>query len=259
MYMPTLARFTALDPMPPDGEPVLLYGLPDGLENSAPSNPYGYAGNSPANFVDPSGLKYGSPGGGRKPAPPPGPTCTVLLECVHLGLPFGPRHCGLNITDSKGSTPINVGGGIGPGAKCNIVYSQVFFGAGGSYSPQAAWTVPESVCKCIRDTAVQINAQNLPYVPVPGNSDCGAEPSCNSNYTTKCLLSNCGLSTNQYSVGFPLGFAPFGWNHRMKKCTSVADYNPRCGGCFCRKWESVDDAWCSPPAGAAVIPPTKVY
>ena len=45
MYMPTLARFTARDPMPPDGEPMLLG-----------ASRYGYVRNNPLNFVDPSGL-----------------------------------------------------------------------------------------------------------------------------------------------------------------------------------------------------------
>lgn len=45
MYMPTLARFTALDPLPPDGEPVLLG-----------ASRYAYVNNNPTNFVDPSGL-----------------------------------------------------------------------------------------------------------------------------------------------------------------------------------------------------------
>ena len=59
MYMPTLARFTARDPMPPDGEPVLFGGLPNGLSSVAPyaSHPYGYASNNPLAYTDPSGLQ----------------------------------------------------------------------------------------------------------------------------------------------------------------------------------------------------------
>ena len=48
MYMPTLARFTALDPMPPDGEPVLLG-----------ASRYAYVENDPMNRSDPSGLRQG--------------------------------------------------------------------------------------------------------------------------------------------------------------------------------------------------------
>jgi hypothetical protein len=59
MYVPTIARFTARDPMPPDGEPVLFGRIPDGLASSAPyaSHPYGYASNNPCNYTDPSGMK----------------------------------------------------------------------------------------------------------------------------------------------------------------------------------------------------------
>ena len=54
MYTPTLARFTARDPMPPDGEPLLLGFIRD---TSAFQQPYAYAKNSPLLYVDPSGLK----------------------------------------------------------------------------------------------------------------------------------------------------------------------------------------------------------
>ena len=46
MYMPTVARFTARDPLPQNGEPVLINRL----------HPYVYAYNNPANRIDPSGL-----------------------------------------------------------------------------------------------------------------------------------------------------------------------------------------------------------
>jgi hypothetical protein len=44
MYMPTVARFTSRDPLPQDGEPVLL------------GTSYWYANNSPTMLVDPSGM-----------------------------------------------------------------------------------------------------------------------------------------------------------------------------------------------------------
>lgn len=89
MYVPTLARFTARDPMPPDGEPVLLA-----------ASPYGYAQNNPVNFVDPSGLapeETGKKGKRKKPEnyffPPPeheldpsvkGCKCGEALNCLWL-------------------------------------------------------------------------------------------------------------------------------------------------------------------------------
>src|SRR5438046_3070960 len=44
MYMPTVARFTARDPLPQNGEPVLF------------PTPYWYGNNSPALSIDPSGM-----------------------------------------------------------------------------------------------------------------------------------------------------------------------------------------------------------
>lgn len=44
MYMPTVARFTARDPLPQNGEPILLL------------SPYWYANNAPVLLIDPSGL-----------------------------------------------------------------------------------------------------------------------------------------------------------------------------------------------------------
>lgn len=46
MYMPTVARFTARDPLPTNGDPVLIKTL----------HPYAYANNNPSKTTDPSGL-----------------------------------------------------------------------------------------------------------------------------------------------------------------------------------------------------------
>ncbi|MFN0054166.1 MAG: RHS repeat-associated core domain-containing protein [Planctomycetales bacterium] len=45
MYQPVLAQFTALDPLPPDEDPVLLG-----------ASRFAYVNNNPINFVDPSGM-----------------------------------------------------------------------------------------------------------------------------------------------------------------------------------------------------------
>src|SRR5262249_25170897 len=81
------SRFTARDPMPPDGEPVLLA-----------ASPYGYVQNNPVNFVDPSGHAPEEKGKkGKRKAPenrfhPPndvdstvsGCRCGEALNCVWL-------------------------------------------------------------------------------------------------------------------------------------------------------------------------------
>jgi hypothetical protein len=239
MYMPTLARFTARDPLPPDGEPVLLEGLPDGVSSIPPSTPFAYAGNSPANYIDPDGMKYGSPSPPRPKPAPTGPTCTVVLECLKLvgkGAFGTAEHCGLRVTTPNNVTTLyHVRDGV-----CKEVNSRGEFPViSGSYFDVDRFTVDPKICDCITAAAAKLTAANPPYSVVPGNSDCGGPPSCNSNYAAKCLLQHCGLTGSYDRYTFP----PAGWNHRMKKCLS-----PKLGsrgGCFCCKWESTDDAWCS--------------
>jgi len=87
MYMPTLARFTALDPLPPDGEPVLIGKVPEGLASAAPSNPYSYAGNSPLIFFDPSGMQHICPF-------PSGPSAQILPPMIPpTVVPYTGRCC----------------------------------------------------------------------------------------------------------------------------------------------------------------------
>jgi hypothetical protein len=86
MYHPVLGRFLTRDPLPMDGEPVLMGADIDGIgsmtdewdepTNDERTNLYAYVGNSPTNYVDPSGLKYGSPGGRSKPKNNCPPGCT---------------------------------------------------------------------------------------------------------------------------------------------------------------------------------------
>jgi len=52
MYQPAVARFKSEDPLPPDGEPLLL----GASKNQFDPNKYRYAENNPVNCVDPSGL-----------------------------------------------------------------------------------------------------------------------------------------------------------------------------------------------------------
>ena len=73
MYQPTLARFTARDPLPQEG-PVLMGRIP--------GNTYAYAESNPVNRMDPSGmdstLNFSNQGG---------QACSQ--ECPFLGRPFG--------------------------------------------------------------------------------------------------------------------------------------------------------------------------
>lgn len=68
MYMPTVARFTARDPLPPHKDPILLQQ----------PFPYVYALNMPMRLIDPSGLEIDDPFG----EPPPGEPQPIFDECI---------------------------------------------------------------------------------------------------------------------------------------------------------------------------------
>jgi hypothetical protein len=92
MYQPVLGAFLSRDPLPADDGPVLMGGRYDGFDLQDDldeiaiderTNFYAYVGNSPINFVDPSGLKYGSARG--RPAKsncPPGCTAKEMNDII---------------------------------------------------------------------------------------------------------------------------------------------------------------------------------
>lgn len=102
------------------------------------------------------------------------------------------------------------------------------------------WDDPSgNLCNCIAREAKNIADRKLRYFFLPSNS-CAGESTCNSNYTTRCILSRCGIASLLERL---VGSAP-GWNHRMKKCTSSSFEGPNCNNCICHKWETMDDDWC---------------
>jgi len=178
---------------------------------------------------------------------PLGLLCVVNTDCVNLaGGTYlgGIVHCGLSIVDSSGATTHfhvdNTKDWTNHIAN-GRVFTPVTFG---TYWPAESKTVPDNVCECIKATASRITSTKIPYNPIPTNEACGGDPQGNSNYSTKCLLSHCGLSSKFDTQIAP----PVGWNHRMKKCVKVNPYHPPCEGasCICDKWETRDDDWCKP-------------
>lgn len=233
MYEPKLGRFLSRDPLPENGV-ELLYPVPEMTR-------YAYVRNNPAKQDDPSGMQAGG-------------TCKVELRCIRLGFPFiGPRHCGLTISDSKGTEKFHV---VGKG-DCSLTDDEPRFGPLTSYTTPVTWSnLDEKVCQCIRSTAALINVEakkgKLPYTAVPAKA-CGKFGStCNSNYITKCLLQHCGLIDD---VSWGWGATPYGWDHRMTKClewhyeehtvTSKGERWTICE-CVCDVEENIDDAWCAP-------------
>lgn len=179
--------------------------------------------------IDPSGT---SPTAG---------TCDITIECVKLvgiGTIGVAEHCGLKTTDASGTVVrYHVAGGV-LGAKCKTSNGQTALGISGTYYNRGTVNVPDAVRDCLKANAQRMNDQDLPYQAVPQNSRCGFSPVCNSNYTTKCLMSHCGLGSQFSNQWFP----PVGWNHRMKRCTIPVPF--RCN-CICLKWRIVDSEWCS--------------
>ncbi len=81
MYVPTLARFTARDPVAANA-PMVLYS----------QSPYVYAMNQPLRFVDPSGLQEEDEFGPLDPPPPPLPEDATPVHPVYPVDPLPAGH-----------------------------------------------------------------------------------------------------------------------------------------------------------------------
>ena len=225
-------------------------------------DPIGYAGSSwglyefvagrALSSVDPTGF-YSVGGGGMlyvfpgaiKTVAPTGPVspgkCRITVRCTPL-IVVGATHCGIRMEDANGSSEIDIGGSDG---KCTFVNGPVgLWPFPTSYKDWWGGEYDSSVCDCIQQTKAKINAENMRYSPTPSNGCSEDNPNCNSNYATKCLLSNCGIALK--STGLSLT-DPVGWNFRRQVCTDRYQSTrgrSGCGPCICREWKNIDDDYC---------------
>ena len=100
-----------------------------------------------------------------------------------------------------------------------------------------------AICSCIDSEAANITSRSLVYWPTPSNylvpdgRDCKFKTSCNSNYSTHCMMKRCGITAVR-------PYAP-GWDHRMSRCKNKAPMPFRWGYCGCLEWEPFDQDWCA--------------
>jgi hypothetical protein len=222
---------------------------------------YEYVDSGPSTAVDPTGLTGapGQPTPGQKPSGAvPNGFCRVSLECTHLGAPvLGPTHCGIKMEWGKLEQHIHVNGAWPGAAPITFTGSQAHFppilGSWYPYWTQAEWLVPKATCDCINRTKKKIVAQEISYHPTPGNP-CEGPRQGNSNYSTKCLLTNCNISLHGL---FGLTTYQPGWNHRIKKCVRHASGSGCSRGCRCLEWQTVDESWCSEGRGLYKPKPTN--
>jgi RHS repeat-associated protein len=224
---------------------------PTGLSNGSS---YKYCENNPTNLFDPSGMIPTGP----TTIPSLNPVCQVQLACARIGPGIGPKHCGLEIKDRHGIARFHV-----PfGQTCRIidgrvtvewVFSERNYYVVASWGDSSGW-----LCQCVRATvdAINRNHVNMPYSPIPYNKcfpQGGSYSTCNSNYTTHCLMKSCGIDFRNW-IPF---FKPVGWNYRMTECLSshleeyrdspvdVGDIGEKKCKCVCDLSVPIDEGWCA--------------
>jgi RHS repeat-associated protein len=193
--------------------------------------------------VDPNGTNWNEP-----TLPIEEGKCYIGLDCVSsLGSGIG-THCGLVIQTNSSRHYLHCWGLFHPGGKsCQINRSRSDGATAESYYQMWLGLYDKSTCDCILKTNLRTynaSIKNCEYKLVPGKKEQG-NCECNSNYAIKCLTRSCGME-----IKWPKREdEPFGWNHRVSKCTAWApkrhyiDY--RCVTLnTCIKWETTDDAWC---------------
>ena len=230
LYDPGVGRFCSRDPIGYGGGKETLYS---------------YCDSQPTTRVDPEG-KAG---------------CTVRLSCTTLGLVA--EHCGIETSTDGGRTwhrwhVRSPGAGIFTADTCDVRDGRITTPIGTwPWRDEMEWIDPTGqLCGCLDREAVNIKKRSLVYFPNPSNylepegDKCKNRTSCNSNYSTHCMMKRCGITAER-------PFAP-GWNHRMSHCTEIVG-KPFCWGfCGCNKWEPFDSDWCSDKPNPPVIQGTPI-
>lgn len=220
MYAPVLARFTALDPLPPDGEPVMLG-----------ASRYGYVANNPVNRTDPSGLK--------PEEKPKNVDCNVRI-CINpisgdLGKIGGHLYIVLERTINGKSVEWYYRGGPGyqnSKGDCDLKckkYGQLIT-HDGEYKPGTVdWPEDKERCKkvtisasdcekvhgCLAGVLDAIDKCCIEYTPIPLGF--GLDGKCNSNCVVTWMIKQCFAPPKGDPIGFvplpadrlPVGFAAF--------------------------------------------------
>ncbi|MFN7731626.1 MAG: RHS repeat-associated core domain-containing protein [Pirellula sp.] len=187
----------------------------------------------------------------------PSGNCTVRLVCTTLGLMF--EHCGIE-TSVNGVNwnrwhVRSPWGGFG-GDRCDVINKRIetpdWMGPMWNWRIEAEWIDPTgTLCGCIDREAGAF--PKLPYFAKPSNS-CESYPTCNSNYTTHCMMKKCGITSDR-------PWAP-GWDHRMAECVKKrfpCQASPTTvSNCVCDEWKVVDNNWCASKPNPPIISPRVI-
>ncbi len=187
--------------------------------------------------------------------------CSVELRCTNL-VP-GIEHCGLEINGSEFFHVFSPYAGAFGLDTCDLSRNtRIDTPTGvGPWRLVDTWNDPTgNLCDCIRSKAGAITKAKLPYKAIPEweidllSDECNQPAYCNSNYSTSCIMSKCGIVSQRDT-----GRSAPGWGHRMQYCSKKRYVGSRhgCTSCRCDKWENKDGDWCADKPAVPTVNPVK--